>query len=81
MPWVPISEARQTPQEAKQVRLQCPHCHGFAYADIPYYAPEGVNYETMRHDLIKKAIDEHRVVCAAGEATETRVYEIQYPRA
>ncbi len=76
MPWVPISEARQTPMAAKQVRLQCPHCHGFAFADIPW----GCTSE-VRQKKIKKAIDEHRLVCTVADVTEGRVYEIQYPRA
>lgn len=76
MPWVPITEARQTPQEAKQVRLQCPHCHGFAYATIPWNATS-----ERRQIEIKKAIDEHRGICTVADAIEGRVYEIQYPRA
>ncbi len=76
MPWTPISEARQTPQTAKQIRLMCPHCHGFAFVDVPY----GCSY-IERQRLVKKAIDEHRVVCVSADATEGRVYQIEYPRA
>ena len=78
MPWVPrtINEARVDPIKAKQVRLLCPHCHGFAYADIPWDATAG-----QRHDRIKAEIDEHRVVCTGADAIEGRVYQIEYPRA
>lgn len=76
MPWVPITEARVAPQDAKQVRLQCPHCQGFAYADIPWDATS-----ERRQQEIKKSIDEHRLVCTGADAIEGRVYEIQYPRA
>lgn len=78
MPWIPgsISEARQSLATAKQVRLQCPHCHGFAYAEIPTNATA-----EKRGQLISASINEHRVVCTAADATEGRVYSIEYPRA
>lgn len=82
MPWSPISEARESPFAAKQIRLQCPHCQGFAYAAIPWdvttETPAGIE---KRQQLIKAAIDEHRVVCTGADATEGRVYTIEYPRA
>jgi hypothetical protein len=78
MPWVPrqIGESRVAPALAKQVRLQCPHCHGFAFANIPWDATS-----ERRQQEIKKAIDEHRGVCTGADAIEGRVYQIDYPRA
>lgn len=78
MPWVPgsISEDRQNFATAKEVRLQCPHCLGFAYANVPWNSTS-----EQRQVLIKTAIDEHRGVCTGADATEGRVYAIEYPRA
>lgn len=78
MPWVPgsISEARTPAALARQVRLQCPHCHGFAFANIPWDATG-----PKRQELIKAAIEEHRGLCTGADATEGRVYVIEYPRA
>lgn len=70
-----ISETRQTLAAAKQLRLQCPHCKGFAFADIPWDATS-----EKRQQLISAAINEHRVVCTGADATEGRVYSIEYPR-
>lgn len=76
MPWSPISEARQTIATAKEVRLLCPHCQGFAIAHIPWDATA-----ELRQQEISAAINEHRVVCTGADATEGRVYTIEYPRA
>lgn len=70
-----ITEARERAGLAKQVRLQCPHCLGFAYANIPWDA----TVETRQQE-IHNAINEHRVVCTGADATEGRVYTIEYPR-
>lgn len=77
MPWVPgsISESRESAITAKQIRLQCPHCQGFAYANVPWDATA-----EKRQQLVSAAINEHRVVCTGAEATEGRVYSIEYPR-
>lgn len=75
MPWSPISEARETPYLAKQIRLQCPHCLGLVYVSLPY----GWTTE-KRQKLIHEGIDEHRKICTAADAVEGRVYSIEYPR-
>lgn len=76
MPWSPITEARETPLLAKQIRLQCPHCVGLVYVDLPY------GWTTAkRQQLVHDAIDEHRKVCTGADATAGRVYTVEYPRA
>lgn len=75
MPWSSISEARETMVTAKSVRLLCPHCSGHVHVMVPW------NAEPMdRQRLISAAINEHRVICTGADATEGRVYTIEYPR-
>jgi hypothetical protein len=76
MPWSPISEARESPATAKEIRLMCPHCKGFVNVYLPYKPGAWT-----RQGLIREAIDEHRRVCTVGDAVEGYVYDIQYPRA
>ncbi len=75
VPWSPISEARESPYLAMQVRLQCPHCLGLVNVKLPYGWTDEV-----RMNLIRDGIDEHRRICTAADATEGRVYTIEYPR-
>lgn len=76
MPWSPISEARETPWAARQIRLMCPHCKGFAFADIPWNSTA-----EKRQIIVRKSIEEHRGICTGADATEGRVFKIEYPRA
>lgn len=76
MPWSPYSEAREIAAVAKQVRLQCPHCHGQVFVTMPHKPPA-----VKRQKLIREAIDEHRRVCTAADILDGFVYDIQYPRA
>ena len=78
MPWFArsvVAAPVAAPVDAKEVRLMCPHCQGFATAKVPLGATSW-----RRQQLIRDAIDEHRVVCTAADATEGRVYRIDYPR-
>lgn len=75
MPWSPISEARETPLLAKQIRLQCPHCYGQVFVVLPYKPTS-----TKRTELIQEAINEHRRVCTVADVMDGFVYTIEYPR-
>lgn len=70
------TEHRQPPNLAKGVTLQCDACHGSFGVVFPY-----INTVETRQREIKKAADEHRKVCTAGDAEQGREYKIWYPRA
>lgn len=70
-----ISENREGPRTAKELAFKCPDCQKLAIVVLPYNP-------TMleRMEIIKAALDEHRVVCPAAPPEKERVYEIWYPR-
>jgi hypothetical protein len=76
MPWSPISEARESPATAKEIRLLCPHCKNSVYVVLPYKPGAWT-----RQGLIREAIDEHRRVCTTADIMQGFVYDIEYPRA
>jgi hypothetical protein len=76
MPWSPISEARESPATAKEIRLMCPHCNHSVFVYLPYKPGAWT-----RQGLVRDAINEHRRVCTVADATDGYVYDIAYPRA
>ena len=63
------------PWLSKEKRLMCPHCYGAAYVSYPWDATK-----VERAQKTREAIEEHRKICPKAEATEARVYKIDYPR-
>ena len=63
-------------EHAKEAMARCSACGKMCFVSFPYYM-------TMlnRQQVIKKALDEHRKVCTAGDAEQKRTYEIIRPRA
>lgn len=71
-----VSETRQAPHAAREIQFRCSACNKYAYALLPYAPTPG-----ERQRIIKKALDEHRLVCKVGGLEQGRSYEIWYPRA
>lgn len=72
---VRIREGADSPQTAKEVALQCPHCQKMCYVKLPY-KPTAL----QRQIFIRDAIDEHRKICLAAPSDAGRVTKILYPR-
>jgi hypothetical protein len=68
-------ETSQSPVEAREVRLQCPHCLGLVYVPLPWNPTA-----EQRQRVISEAISEHRRLCSAAPPEAERVYQITYPR-
>lgn len=69
------NERRADPWKAKGVALQCPHCLSLVEVTLPWDVTVG-----KRQALISEAVGEHRRLCLAAPAEESRVYQISYPR-
>lgn len=71
-----IREDRQPLAQAKELRLQCPHCSGVVHIKLAYPFTA-----IRRQRAISQAIDEHRRLCDKAPPEASRVYTIEYPRA
>lgn len=70
-----ISENRERPWLAKEIRLMCPHCQSFCFVSLPWdVTPLG------RQIIMRDAIEEHRKICEKAPAESGRVYRVDYPR-
>jgi tRNA G26 N,N-dimethylase Trm1 len=63
-------------EHAREAMTKCSACGKMCFVTFPYYLTA-----LKRQQIIKKALDEHRKVCTAGDATMARSYEIIRPRA
>ena len=70
-----VREAAQSPWQAKEVRLLCPHCSQAVYVPLPWKVTAE---ERLR--LVSEAVTEHRSLCPSNPQSGT-VYSINYPRA
>lgn len=77
MPWFQrsISETREAPAVAKEVKLLCPHCSASVFVSVPYGSTS-----LARQEFIKEAVEEHRRLCPSLESSNEVVYRIDYPR-
>jgi hypothetical protein len=69
-----VRETFQSPWEAKELRLLCPHCSGAVYVPLPWNVTA-----VQRQRLISEAVTEHRSLCPSDPLDGT-VYSINYPR-
>jgi len=60
---------------SKFARFTCDKCKGTTFVQLPWGATA-----TERSTTVKKALDEHRVICPKGLPEDMRVYAIEYPR-